>query len=199
MKRKLVEHYGLETHIIPEDGSDPDNEDFRVAFYNLSLTVKDGKPIQIPGIDYLFIGSIGAAYNKEKLLQHGITHILCLSEIIKMNFPESFTYLRIPMIDRIEYDITEDLDKIFEFITTAKENNGKILVHCYQGKSRSCAICCAYMIKYYNHTLLSSLELIRTVRPIASPNSGFLSILQNFETIYQCSTTNLNVNEAVEI
>ena len=56
MKRKLVEHYGLETHIIPEDGSDPDNEDFRVAFCNLSLTVKDGKPIQIPGlIIYLLV------------------------------------------------------------------------------------------------------------------------------------------------
>lgn len=180
MKRKIVEHYGLESHISGEDG-EPTNEDFRVAFCNLNLTLRDGKPVRIPTVEYLYVGSIGCAYNKQKLLDHGITHIVCLSDVIRLNFMDSFEYLRVPMVDRADYDILKDISKVFEFIQTAKAIGGRVLIHCYQGKSRSCAVCCAYLIKYYEHTVMSSLDLIREVRPCASPNTGFMAALQKFE------------------
>lgn len=180
MKRKIVEHYGLETHVPGEDG-EPSNEDFRVAFCNLNLTLKDGIPARIPTVDYLYVGSIGSAYNKQKMLDHGITHIVCLSEVIRLNFLDTFTYLRVPMQDQVDYEISEDFQRIFAFIAAAKEANGKVLVHCYQGKSRSCAVCCAYLIQQYQHSLTSAMELIQSVRPIASPNSGFMTALRRFE------------------
>lgn len=180
MKRKIVQFYGLETHTYDEDEEVP-NEAFRVAFCNLSLTTKDGTPAKIPATDFLYIGSIGSAYNSEKMAQCGVTHILCLSDVIRLNFPEKFTYLRVPMVDQTDYDILQDLPDIFKFIEEVKEAQGKLLVHCYQGKSRSSAVCCAYLMKYHNHTLASALDTIREVRPIAAPNSGFMRSLQEFE------------------
>lgn len=180
MKRKIVQFYGLEAHNYGESEEIP-NEAFRIAFCNLSLTAKDGTPARIPTTDFLYIGSIGSAYNSEKLLQCGITHILCLSEAIRLNFPEKFNYLRVPMVDQSDYNILNDLPVIFEFTERVKLEKGKLLVHCYQGKSRSSAICCAYLIKYYHLTLESALNIIREVRPIAAPNSGFIRSLQEFE------------------
>lgn len=196
MKRKIVEHYGLESHVPGEDG-EPTNEDFRVAFCNLNLTLRDGNPIQIPFVDYLFVGSIGSAYNKQKLIDNGITHIVCLSDVIRLNFTDSFEYLRVSMVDRAEYDILEELPKIFDFILTAKASGGRILIHCYQGKSRSCAVCCAYLIKYCDHTLMSALDLIREVRPCASPNSGFMVALHKFEA--ECRAAEENAPGTLEI
>jgi hypothetical protein len=180
MKRKIVEFYGLETHTIGDDG-EPSNEDFRVAFCNLNLTIKDGKPAKVPTVDGLLIGSIGCAYHKQNLINAGVTHIVCLSDIIRLIFADSFQYLRVPMVDQVDYDFRPDLQCIFDFINAAKEQNGQVLVHCYQGKSRSCAVCCAYLIRYCGHTVGSALELIRTTRPMASPNSGFMRMLEDFE------------------
>lgn len=180
MKRKIVDFYGLETHVIGENG-EPSNEDFRVAFCNLNLTIKDGIPTNIPSLDYLFIGSIGSAYHRQHLLDAGITHIVCLSDIIRLAFPDTFQYLRVPMVDQVDYNLRPDLQCIFDFVRAAREQGGRTLIHCYQGKSRSVTVCCAYLIRYYNHTVESSLDLIRSVRPMASPNSGFMHILQDYE------------------
>lgn len=186
MKRKIVQYYGLEHHKL-SDVEDPSPEEFRIAFCNLSMSIKDGNPIQIPNLNYLFVGSIGSAYNLDKLLHNKITHILCLSGTIRLNFPYHFIYHRIPMADIPEYDIISDLQQIYEFINSAKTfmtedgNFGKVLIHCYQGKSRSVAVCCAYLIQHCNFSLDAALETIRQVRPIAAPNCGFMAALRRIE------------------
>jgi len=184
MKKKIIKFYGLESFGAEAEEEDVSPEEFRVSFCNLNLTIKDGVPAQIPTVDHLFVGSIGSAYNSEKLLQAGITHILCLSETIRLNFEDKFTYMRVPMVDQPEYSFSDDLPPIFEFIEKTREQGGKILVHCYQGKSRSCAVCCAYMMKYHGLSVDSALDLVRQVRPVASPNSGFMSALHQLEEQY---------------
>jgi atypical dual specificity phosphatase len=186
MKKKIVQFYGLTTSEFNEKG-DPTEESFRVAFCNLNLTCKDGLPSKIPPTDFLYVGSIGSAYNSEKLLQSGITHVLCLSDVINLAFPEKFEYLRVPMRDLPDYEIANDLADAFKFINEAKSHrtpegmSGKVLVHCYQGKSRSCAVCCAYLMTFYNQTLETALANVREVRPIAAPNSGFMKALRTIE------------------
>lgn len=184
MKKKIVKFYGLESFGTEKEEEDVSPEEFRISFCNLSLTIKDGTPAQIPDCEFLYIGSIGSAYNSEKLLQSGISHILCLSESIKLNFIENHTYMRVPMLDQPDYTFTDDLPQIFEFIESTREQGGRILVHCYQGKSRSCAVCCAYLMKYRGHSLESALKLVREVRPIASPNSGFMASLEALDAEY---------------
>lgn len=54
------------------------------ALTAMKLTKEDPNP----GMVYpdIFIGSIGCAYNKEKLKEIGITHILCCAANIKPRF-----------------------------------------------------------------------------------------------------------------
>lgn len=191
MKKKIIKFYGLESFGTEGEEEDVSPEEFRVSFCNLNLTIKDGTPAQIPALDHLFVGSIGSAYNSEKLLQAGITHVVCLSETIRLNFEDKFTYMRVSMVDQPEYSFADDLPPIFEFIEKAREAGGKILVHCYQGKSRSCAVCCAYLMKYHAHSVDSALDLVRQVRPMASPNSGFMSALHQLDEQYASERSNV--------
>jgi dual specificity phosphatase 12 len=50
------------------------------------------------------------------------------------------------------------------------------------GKSRSVTIVIAYLLRQYpEHTVSSALELIRTSRPIAEPNDGFMAQLELYK------------------
>jgi hypothetical protein len=48
----------------------------------------DGEPIELT--DNLFIGSIGAAYNKSRLHELGISNILTVADNISPMFPDEF-------------------------------------------------------------------------------------------------------------
>jgi hypothetical protein len=65
------------------------------------------------------------------------------------------------------------------------------LVHCAFGVSRSAAVCAAWLISRRGCTLSQAMEKIRTARPDASPNIGFIAGLRALE---QC---NGNVQEAI--
>ena len=66
------------------------------------------------------------------------------------------------------------------------------MVHCYQGKSRSVAIIMAYLIIKHGFSVESSLERIRLVRPLAEPNTGFLSALRALELEAAASSSSGN-------
>jgi len=55
------------------------------ALTAMKLTKEDAQPGKV--YDDLYLGSIGCAYNKKVLLEHGITHILCCASKIKPRFP----------------------------------------------------------------------------------------------------------------
>ena len=65
------------------------NADKHNSLMNLFSTIKmikeDNKPIEI--IDNLFIGSIGAAKNKQRLIDNKITHIVVAASGIKNYLP----------------------------------------------------------------------------------------------------------------
>ena len=298
MKKKIIEHYGLRHDKFGDSGEDiPEKDLLRIAMVNFTLTLEDGVPAQIPSCGHMCIGSIGSAYNLENMEKAGITHVLCLSDVIRLKYPDKFTYLRIPMVDKPNYNMLDDMPAIYDFIDSARdyrylpekkpnrrewdeiENSdnedvndsakansgcsgtlgitsrsemgsrcaeggcgrsggcaartkaitgetgvvssanvtgsakgdgidsikgadydnlpqtdtitgasdeeqlkcGKVLVHCYQGKSRSSAVCCAYLMVRYGLSLDAALEKVCEVRPIAAPNSGFMSALRKLE------------------
>nr|XP_025041495.1 dual specificity phosphatase 28 isoform X2 [Pelodiscus sinensis] len=89
--------------------------------------------------------------------------------------------LRIPVFD----DPVEDLYKYFEQCSNAIEDTarsgGKCLVYCKNGRSRSAAICMAYLMRHQNLTLQDAFETVKTARPGVEPNAGFWSQLQRYE------------------
>jgi protein-tyrosine phosphatase len=158
-------------------------EALTTAMINMKLNLVDGKPslIPIPECSRLYIGSVGCAYDRNALHEHGITHVLCVCNKIRMKYPGEFAYKRIPIEDNADVSIVRLLDEAMSFIRSALEDEGNVLVHCYQGKSRSATICMAFMISEYGYSVQSALEIVRRVRPKAQPNPYFISVLQQFE------------------
>jgi hypothetical protein len=55
--------------------------------------------------DGIFIGSVGAAMNKEYLSSQGISHIVTIAENISPLFPDEFTYHIVRISDSTDADL----------------------------------------------------------------------------------------------
>ena len=60
------------------------------------------------------------------------------------------------------------------------KKGGKIYVHCMCGISRSVSVVLAYMMSLSEEDVYILLEKIKEARPIANPNSEFISQLVSF-------------------
>jgi len=133
----------------------------------------------IPGI---YLGSVGAAYNKESLQKHGITHILTCASKLQPRFPSEFKYMCLHVLDSPNENICTYFRQANEFIRDALQDNdtekgkvdNRVLIHCFAGKSRSTSFALAYLMGRKGMTLREGLDLIRSKRPIAEPNPGFI-------------------------
>ena len=174
MKLALIKKYGNinDGETTSTNTSIDEASRFRTACINMKMTLSDGSPSPISGLDYLFVGSVGAAYNFEQLKATGITHIINVTNTLENKYPDHFTYLRIGLEDDPDTDIGSHFSTSQTFIETVKQQHGKCLVHCYQGISRSVTIVCAYLLTLpqLQVNAVSALELIRKNRPSAGPN-----------------------------
>jgi protein-tyrosine phosphatase len=131
-------------------------------------------------IDNIYLGNWADSTNWHQLEQDGITHILTLNK--KMSHTEKqldemksndidnmFIYVE----DDTESEISQYFDKCISFIKDADN----VLVHCSAGISRSVTIVIAYMVREKNMSVNDALAFIRTKRPRANPNCGFISQL----------------------
>ena len=149
------------------------------VFSTMKLLKEDYFPIEL--IDNLYIGTIGAASNLKQLEKNKITHILIAGEGIKKYFPDKFTYIQFNILDTEIQNIKQYFEQANEFINNAINNNGKVLVHCHAGISRSSTICIAYIMKYKKMKFEDALKFVRQKRPKISPNKGFIQQLRNYE------------------
>jgi len=138
----------------------------------------DNVPCQIE--EGLYLGSVGAANNKSELKRLNITHILTVANSLPPTHPNDFVYKIINIPDREDVNIENYFDECFAFIDEAKRMGG-VLVHCFVGKSRSVTVVVAYLMKKHGMSMSEALKHVKSKRPIASPNSGFMLQLQNFE------------------
>ena len=148
----------------------------------------DRKPaLIIPGI---YIGSVGAAANRDALRRLGITHVLCAASGLTPDFPDEFQYLSIDLKDRGSARLEEYFAPCFEFIDESLTSvhggadssaPGGVLIHCFQGRSRSAAVAVAWLMRSRGMKFLEALELVRAARPIVQPNPGFAAQLLAYE------------------
>lgn len=139
----------------------------------------DSVPCQIE--EGLYLGSVGGANNKSALKSLNVTHILTVASSLAPTHPNDFIYKIIDIPDREDVNIAQYFDECFNFIDEAKRMGGGVLVHCFVGRSRSVTIVVAYLMKKHNMSVSEALDLVRSKRPMASPNSGFMLQLQNYE------------------
>ncbi|GJN31818.1 hypothetical protein PR202_gb20265 [Eleusine coracana subsp. coracana] len=84
----------------------------------------------------LYLGSVGAAMNKEALNNLNITHVLIVARSLNPSFPAEFNYKKVEVLDSPDTDLSKHFDECFSFIDEAISTGGNVLVHCFAGRSR---------------------------------------------------------------
>ncbi|GMI71773.1 dual specificity protein phosphatase 1 [Hibiscus trionum] len=143
----------------------------------------------------LFLGSIAAANNVDALKRLNITHILTVASSLKPAHANNFVYKVIPVMDKEDTDISQYFDECFNFIDEARRQGGGVLVHCFVGKSRSVTVIVAYLMKKHGMSLSEALEHVRSKRPLAAPNPGFIQQLEEFEKSLRANREQMKANE----
>jgi dual specificity phosphatase 12 len=137
-------------------------------------------------IDRLWLGSIDSTYDSCQLEYMKITHVLTVMEDIHTtrSMVERMVKIHhIPIGDHVNAPICTYFIEAIKFIQEALENGGSVYVHCYAGISRSPTIIAAYLIKTHSMDVEKALELIRSRRPCADPNPGFMKALRLWATV----------------
>jgi protein tyrosine/serine phosphatase len=118
-------------------------------------------------VDYLFVGSIRALQcdNKFDMI------VNCTKDSL-IAFPDYCkNCIRIPVADDPQ-ESTKFIEllcqtNVLEKINNAVENKENVLIHCFAGQQRSCALVACYLIKYHDMTPEKAINYIRVKRRIA--------------------------------
>ncbi|XP_036911877.1 dual specificity protein phosphatase 13 isoform X3 [Sturnira hondurensis] len=133
----------------------------------------------------LFLGDAHAARDRSKLTQLGITHIVNVAAGkfqvdtgAKFYHGMPLEYYGIEAEDSPFFDLSVYFLPVARYIRTALSvPQGRVLVHCAMGVSRSATVVLAFLMIYENLTLVEAIQTVQAHRDIC-PNSGFLRQLQ---------------------
>ncbi|XP_054162313.1 dual specificity protein phosphatase 3-like [Oppia nitens] len=138
--------------------------------------------------DGIYIGDEIIAMNIPLLKSLSISHVLNASfgDNITTNglfnfvntgqqyYSESgIQFMGIEAIDHLSFNLYHYFDISANFIESAINDSGNVLVHCKEGVSRSVTLVSAYLMIKKGMTAQQSIRIIRQNREIA-PNEGFL-------------------------
>ena len=144
--------------------------------------------------NFLYLSGYKFASDTAQLKKNNITHIINAAGSNCANVSTDIRYLTLNLKDNTKENIECVFYMCIDFIMKAKEQNGKVLIHCYQGRSRSVAIAMAYYIYKYKTSVEKTLTYIQSKRPRADPNLGFIIQLELF---YRRITNEKNYNFCV--
>lgn len=149
---------------------------------------QNGRPTEAVSLilPSLYLGPCSAASNKAFLTANSITHVLSVGSTPAQKL-EGVTYHRLSLADSPTSSISKVSDEACKVIDAAIQPkakggcNGRILVHCSAGISRSPTLVIAYLMKSRTMPLKAALGLVLKARPQVSPNPGFLQQLKRLE------------------
>lgn len=131
-------------------------------------------------VDSIYLGNINSVYDIKKLKELGITHIVSVIAGFIPPYPEDFNYLVINALDTVNTELFENFNTANEFISEALDNDGKVLIHCMAGRSRSATIVSAYIIKTFGMDAKNTVNSVKSKREIVQPNDAFVKQLEKY-------------------
>jgi dual specificity phosphatase 12 len=137
---------------------------------------KKSLPIAID--EHVYIGDEDSARDIEVLQGLGITHILIAGSYMRA-YLTNMNYKQLPLEDSLEQNLTNYLSDALAYIENAE---GKVLVHCAAGISRSGSIIVAYLMKKNNTGFDTALSMARNKSSRIRPNPNFERQLRHFNT-----------------
>ncbi|KAG6811372.1 hypothetical protein H0H92_007757 [Tricholoma furcatifolium] len=143
----------------------------------------------LPG---LLLGPFLVSKSLETLQQLNITHIVCIRDAkeafsVRPRFESSFQYLVLDVQDNEEQNLIRLFPTAKQFIDTALQSGGRVLVHCNGGISLSPAFVVMFVMQHYKISWEDALHLVQNRRYCISPNSGFITQIKEYEAIYKAN------------
>lgn len=128
---------------------------------------------------YLYLSSQDPAWDSSVLKSIGITHVLSVGIEIEQKFGD-IIYKYVELLDLPESRLSNIFEECFSFIDEVRRENGKVLVHCNAGYSRSPSVVIGYLMKTNKITLNDALNIVKEKRNVR-PNEGFMKQLKELE------------------
>eukprot|EP00877_Chromochloris_zofingiensis_P003166 jgi/Chrzof1/12850/Cz07g09180.t1 len=129
--------------------------------------------------DRLYLSSAYTEVAKDVLKKHGITHVLQVGHELTPSHPDDFVYGHVAIVDRYDTDLVYHLPAACTFIQQGQKQ-GKVLVHCVHGQSRSAAVVIGYLMWRDGVSYHEAYHKVKLQRPRIQPNDGFELQLQLF-------------------
>lgn len=125
----------------------------------------------------MWLGSDLVAKDKQILSSLGITHVVnCAADYSENYFEQDgIQYKSYHLKDHVREDISCVFYDAIEFIEQARQQNGKVYVHCVQGISRSATIVIAYKIFSEKITYQQGYDEVKKRRECVNPNMTFIA------------------------
>ncbi|XWS63743.1 hypothetical protein CRYUN_Cryun06bG0127900 [Craigia yunnanensis] len=124
--------------------------------------------------DHIYLGSDAVAKNREILRKNGITHVLnCVGFVCPEYFKNDLVYKTLWLQDIPSEDITSVLYDVFDYFEDVREQGGRVLVHCFQGVSRSTSLVIAYIMWMKGQSFEDAFQYVKSARGVTNPNTGF--------------------------
>ncbi len=145
-------------------------------------------------LECLYLGSCLAARDIEELKRNDISVVINIAAELDnlsdtdmgdlIEPPDNIERYSFPIRDVSEENITPLFDQVCELIHTKRRNEARgVLVHCVMGISRSASIILAYLMRYRHMSLRAAYFYVKGIRPVISPNPGFIGQLQKLELL----------------
>ncbi|XP_017471664.1 PREDICTED: protein phosphatase Slingshot isoform X1 [Rhagoletis zephyria] len=163
-----------------EELLDMDLGEFKSFIDEEMLTILGQMDAPTEIFDHVYLGSEWNASNLEELQKNGIRHILNVTREIDNFFPGVFDYFNVRVYDDEKTNLLKHWDNTFRYITRAKSEGSKVLVHCKMGVSRSASVVIAYAMKAYNWEFKHALQHVKERRNCIKPNKNFLNQLETY-------------------
>ncbi|XP_055521081.1 dual specificity protein phosphatase 14-like [Leucoraja erinacea] len=129
----------------------------------------------------LFLSSGNIASDRQAVYSRGITCVV--NATVEMSSPRwpDVEVVRVPLPDVPHAPLSLYFDTVGDKIRQVSRRNGRTLVHCVAGVSRSPTLCIAYLMKHQRRSLLQAHDWVRSRRPVIRPNLGFWRQLVDYE------------------
>ena len=130
--------------------------------------------------NFLYLSNYKAASNISELEKNNIKYIINCSGDVCENVCNYINYLTLYLKDNTKENIECVFYKCIDFINKCKKENKKILIHCFQGISRSATIAIAYLVYNNKMNVDKAFNFIQKKRKIINPNLNFFLQLELF-------------------
>lgn len=150
----------------------------------------------IPGV---YLGPFSACRQIDHLKSIGITHILSIIDqhearlLNTHNISSHFNYNQIQVDDSNLQNLIQIFPITSSWIHQAIQQ-GKVVVCCNGGMSRSPTFVIAYIMEAYQVDAVKAYQFVQGKRLCINPNDGFKSQLKEYEPIYRARQTNGDIN-----